>query len=221
MKTESKRGLCRFELRLLGYDNSYYIERIAALEALLARKPRRIQIDLVGEGEVLPDTALLIRSILNQRSPRTQIITHARSSLCGGSVLVWLLGDVRMIRDDARLFLRRLDTSEISEVKVDEPWKDPESLDEDSVPEADGAEGEYAQLLKAINEYLPVNEVVGRLIGVPVLKQLGLVNCEGLDRFLDTTLGRSGNSPGNPARQSKEKPPQDASPITLPESHQN
>ncbi|MEI9865870.1 MAG: hypothetical protein WDN00_15220 [Limisphaerales bacterium] len=46
----------------------------------------------------------MIRSVLGQRSPKTQVITNARSSLQNGSVLVWLLGDRRLIRDDARLF---------------------------------------------------------------------------------------------------------------------
>ena len=35
---------------------------------------------LLGEGEIPADWALLIRSILGQRSPKTQIITNARSS---------------------------------------------------------------------------------------------------------------------------------------------
>ena len=100
MKKKSKTGLRGFQLKVLGYgSNSYYIDRVADLEKALAKRPRRFQIDLVGNGEIPADWALLIRSILIQRAPQTQLITNARSSLQDGSVLVWLLGDCRMIRD--------------------------------------------------------------------------------------------------------------------------
>ena len=51
----------------------------AKLEKALAKRPRRFQIDLVGNGEIPADWALLIRSILIQRAPQTQLITNARS----------------------------------------------------------------------------------------------------------------------------------------------
>jgi hypothetical protein len=107
MKIQSHEHSRRFELKILGYGNGYYIERVARLERALARKPRVLQIDLIGQGEVPADVALLIRSILLARSSRTEIVTNARSSLQNGSVLVWLLGDRRIIRDDARVFFRR------------------------------------------------------------------------------------------------------------------
>ena len=96
MKKKSKKGLRGFQLKVLGYGNSYYIVRVADLEKALAKRPRQFQIDLVGNGEIPADWALLIRSILIQRAPQTQLITNARSSLQGGSVLVWLLGDRRI-----------------------------------------------------------------------------------------------------------------------------
>ena len=100
MKTRSR--LCRFQLKLLSYGNSYYIDRIAQLESALRRKPKALQLEMIGDGEIPADTALLIRSILMGRSPKTRLITNARSSLQNGSVLVWLMGDVRpseMTRD--------------------------------------------------------------------------------------------------------------------------
>jgi hypothetical protein len=191
MKLESKRGLCRFELRQPGCGYLYYIERINELEKALAKRPRRIQIDLVGEGEIPADTALLIRSILNQRSPGTRVITNARSSLCGGSVLVWLTGDARMIRDDAKLFFRSVERSAAGEVGLDEPWNDPDASFEESCFEVDPAEDEYARVLDLINEFLPVREMAGRLIGVPVLRQFGLVDSEEMDQFLSRTFNAS------------------------------
>src|ERR1051326_5926597 len=170
MKTQSRLRRCRFQLKLT-YANTYYLERIEKLEKLLLRKPRALQIEMLGAGEIPADTALLIRSILLTRSPKTRLITNARSSLQGGSVLVWLLGDQRMIRDDARLYFRRVDLAEDAEAQPNEVWKGTDPKYRDSFSEIDPDDGDYARVLQVINEFLPVKELAGRLIGVPVLRQ--------------------------------------------------
>src|SRR6476659_7347794 len=86
-----------------------YTEWIAKLEKLLREKPRTVRIEIVGTGEVSADSALLIREALLKRSPRTHLIMNARSTLQNGSVMIWLLGDQRIIRDDAKIFFRRAD----------------------------------------------------------------------------------------------------------------
>ena len=188
MKTRSRQGLRRFQLKVMSYGDSYYNERIAQLETALAKKPRRLQIDMVGTGEIPADPALLIRSVLMGRSPTTRIITAARSSLQGGAVMVWLLGDTRIIRDDAKVFFRRANLTENQEAKPDEVWKDEEPNPWIESAEADPEEGDYARVLEVINEFLPVRELVGRLIGVPVLRQFGLVENEEADQFLATAF---------------------------------
>jgi len=194
MKTETKLEPRRFELRQLGFNDDYYLARITRLEEVLAEEPEQLQIDIIGECAIPADTALLIRSVLNERSPRTRLITNARSSVSGGSALIWLLGEVRMIRADAKLFFRRSDASELSEVKVDEPWKNPGAGFDDSGSEASPGEDEHARVLEAINEYLPVKEMAGRMIGLPVLRQFGLVGNEALDHFLAASFD-SKNAP--------------------------
>src|SRR5437773_917179 len=119
MKTRRRQNVRRFQLRIMWYANSYYIDRIEHLERIVSQKPRVLQIELIGVGEIPPDSALLIRSVLMRRSPKTRIITNARSSLQGGSILVWLLGDRRMIRDDARLYFRRANYQEEGEPQQD------------------------------------------------------------------------------------------------------
>src|SRR5262245_17061507 len=161
MKTRRKQGLRQFQLRLLPYGNCYYIDRIAQLETALARKPRVLQIDMVGVGEIPADSALLIRSVLLDRWPKTRIITVARSSLQNGAVLVWLLGDSRIIRDDAKVFFRRANLSEDDEPEENEVWKDEPKFC-DSFSEIDPEEGDYARVLELINEFLPVKELAGR-----------------------------------------------------------
>ena len=189
MKTRSRQGRRPFQLKLSAYGDSYYIDRIAALETALAREPQRLQIDLVGTGEIAADTALLIRSVLLGRAPKIQLITHARSSLQGASVLVWLMGDQRIIRGDARIFFRRLNLSEDEEAELNEVWKLHEPKYRDSFSEIDPEEADYARVLLLINEFLPVKELAGRLIGVPLLRQFGLVENERVDSFLATAFG--------------------------------
>ena len=188
MKTKSRKKTSRFQLVVSPYGNFYYIERIRKLEALLARKPRSVQIDLLGIGEIPADSALLLRSVLMARSPKTRIVTNARSSLQGASVLVWLLGDRRMIRSDARLFFRRSTLSENGEAT--EVWKDSEAklLESDDI---DPEEADYAKVLQAINEFLPVRELAGRLIQLPVLRQFGLVENEKVDGFLASAFAKT------------------------------
>src|SRR6266581_5677665 len=182
MKTRSRQGLRRFQVEVWSYGN--YVERIADLERQLLKKPRVLQIEIVGTGEIPADVALRFRSALMERSPKTRIVTHARSSLQGGSVLLWLLGDSRTIRDDARLYFRRTSLSEEDEVQENGVWKSDEPQYRDSYSWMDPEEGDYARVLELISEFLPVQEMAGRLIGVPVLRQFGLVENERVDHFL-------------------------------------
>jgi hypothetical protein len=205
MKTKSRPALHRFELKLLGYGNSYYIERIAELEAALAKKTRLLQIDMIGDGEIPADTALLIRSILQQRLPKTRLITNARSSLQGGSVLVWLCGDTRVIREHARLFFRKADVPEELESKGTKIWDAEELHYVEADPEVDPEEADYAQMLKVINEFLPVEELVGRPITAPMLRQFGLVENEKLDQFLATAFGKPRRAGDGSENESKPK----------------
>jgi hypothetical protein len=194
MKSKTKRELHRFPLSLLHYGNSYYIERIDALERALARKPRQLQIDMLGEGEIPADWALLIRSLLKQHAAQTQVITNARSSLQNGSVLVWLLGDRRIIRDDARIFFRRADVSEDTDSEPEKVWDEDDMKYVHSFSEADPEEADHAKVLQHINEFLPVKELVGRVIDVPTLRQFGLAENDKLDSFLATAFAPSRRS---------------------------
>ena len=125
------------------------------------------------------------------RSPKTRIITNARSSLQGGSVLVWLMGDKRIIRDDARLYFRRVEWSEDNEVQSNEVGNEKAHEYRDSFSEIDPEEADYVRVLQRINEFLPVKELAGRPFGGPVLRQFGLVDSEAWDQFLAIAFGKS------------------------------
>ena len=191
MKTRTKPRFRKFELKISTYSNGYYIERAPKLERLLSRKPGVVQIDLIGMGEVPADMALLIRSILLKRSPKTKIVTNARSSLQNGSVLVWLLGDRRIIRDDGRVFFRRTELADQDDVEVYAGIGDSEPTYKDSYSEIDPEEADYVRVLQLINEFLPVNEFAGRIVGVKLLREFGLVENEHVDNFLATAFSKS------------------------------
>ncbi len=205
MKKKSKTGLRGFQLKVLGYGNSYYIDRIADLERALAKRPRRFQIDLVGNGEIPADWALLIRSILIQRAPQTQLITNARSSLQGGTVLVWLLGDRRIIRDDARAFFRRVEMPDADAADKDETWKAGQPKYADSFSETDPDDADYVKVLQLINEFLPVKELAGQIINLPVLREFSLVKSEKFDRFLAAVFGKPQEYTGSSTDEPRQK----------------
>jgi hypothetical protein len=180
-RTKHARRHSKLLLKLGSWGN--YIDEAYQLESLLAKKPARLQIEFVGSGEIPPDSALLMRSMILKRSPRTRLITNARSSLQGASLLIWLLGDTRLIREDARVHLRPAgpfiaDTASAA-------WKDRSFFDDEEMEEED-----YVRVLQAINEFLPVKELAGRPIEVSVLKDFGLFDNERVDGLLATAFGR-------------------------------
>ena len=191
MKTQRTKRVCEFRLKLTGYGDSYYIKRALKLEAALKEKPKVICLEMIGEGEIPADTALLLRSILIGRSRGAQLVTNARSSLQGASVLVWLLGDQRTIRSDARVFFRRNPLAEEDPVEVYAGLGEAEPKYKDSYSSVAPEDADYVRVLEHINEFLPVTEFAGRIISVGVLRQFGLVENEQVDGFLAAAFGKS------------------------------
>ena len=187
MTKRSRQGLRRFRVEVRSWGN--YVEQIAELKRVLAKKPRTLQIEIIGTGEMPADSALRFRAALMERSPKTRVVTNAHSTLQGGSLLLWLLGDSRTIRDDAKLYFRRTTLSEGDEVPVNGAYEEPAYRDSYSTIDPD--EGDYARVLQIINEYLPVEEMAGRLIGAPVLRQFGLVENEKVDSLLAAMFAKS------------------------------
>jgi len=191
MKTSTVRRACNFRLKLPAYGGSYYIKKALKLEAVLAKKPKLLHLEMIGDGEIPADTALLIRSLLVKRSPETKLVTNARSSLQGGSVLVWLLGDQRIIRDDARVFFNRNPLADEDPVEVYAGLGEAEQKYKDSYSSVDPEDADYARMLQLINEFLPVSEFAGRVVNVSVLRDFGLVENERVDNFLATAFSKS------------------------------
>ena len=203
MTTNYRQELLRFPLNLLYNGNAYYLERVAKLEEALADVPKQLHLEMMGDGEIDVDWALVIRDLLNQRSAETRLVTNARSSLRNGSALVWLLGDHRMIRNDAKVFFRRANLTEEADIGPGKAWSEDKLRYVESYAEADPEEASHAQVLHYINEFLPVRELTGRIIDVRTLRQFGLVGNEKLDQFLATTLGPVPTCEENAAKTGK------------------
>lgn len=201
MKTRSTRSLRRLQFKIRFFCD--YAEQIGQLERALARKPEKLQLDIIGSGELSPDTALLIRSVLVGRSPKTHLITNARSSLQGGAVLLWLMGDTRSIREDAKLYFRKSTREDDDEDNED--WKD-EKAEESEV---DLEEVDYAQVLQYIDHFLPVKELAGRPVDLDLLRQFGLVHNEKMDHFLASAFAKkeSGNEADKPGPKTEQNKP--------------
>src|SRR5258707_14082732 len=107
-----------------------------------------------------------MRSMLLKRSPRTRIVTHARSSLQGATLLIWLLGDTRLIREDARFHFRPAGPFVADDALTG--WKDRSSFDADDMEEED-----YVRVLHAINEFLPGKELAVSPLEVSCPKEVG------------------------------------------------
>jgi len=182
----------KFVLKLMRYRDSNYGEVIVALEAVLAKAPPRLRIELIGAEDIPPDMALLIRSVLQERAPQTEVITYARSSLRGNAVLVWLQGARRFIRKDARLFFRRPQEGpgDAESCEDEGQWQEREtpSLEELWEPGDEVQKEDYRRVVELIGEYLPVDELAGKQIGFKTMKQFRLVDSEGFDRVLVKAL---------------------------------
>ena len=193
MKTRTKPRFCRFRLRIYAYGGSYYIDRVSKLERLLARTPRVVQIDMIGIGEIPggPGIAVAVQSCLAVRGG--QKLSRMRVPACKhGAVLVWrcwaTAGSFAMTR---AFFFRRTELSEEEQAESHAGVNDVENKYKDSFSEVEPEEGDHLQVLQFINEFLPVKELAGRLIALPVLRQFGIVESEHQDDFLATAFSKS------------------------------
>ena len=205
MKKRLRPALRRFKVEVRFWGN--YAERIEELKRVLAKKPKALHIEIGGTVEMSADVVLRFRAALMERSSGTRILTNAQSTVQGGTALLWLLGDIRTIRGDAQLYFRRTTLSEDDEVRLNGEGEMAEPAYRDSYSMLDPDEGDYARVLQIINEYLPVKEMAGRLIGVPVLRQFGLIENAKMDSFLATVFSKAGTTeaPSNATNQRRDR----------------
>lgn len=146
------------------------------LRAGLAKKSSRIELEIIGPGCIMADTALMLYDELMNRPPGIFLTTNARSCLLNGAVLVWLAGEHRTIRHDAWIQVdsttqlpvlgkRRSKSSNLAQ--CDAPIR---SSDESP------SETDYRIIARYLDMYLPLDDVSDRRVFVPELHELGLID---------------------------------------------
>jgi hypothetical protein len=146
------------------------------LRAGLAKKSSRIELEIIGPGCIMADTALMLYDELMNRPPGIFLTTNARSCLLNGAVLVWLAGEHRTMRHDAW-------------IQVDSTTQLPESCKRRSkssnLAQCDGpirssdespSETDYRIIAHYLDMYLPLEDVSDRRVFVPELHELGLID---------------------------------------------
>jgi len=156
--------------------------QLSHLESAIEREPSLINLQLIGPSVMASDKALLLYDALMQRSPKTRLITYARSCLLDASVLLWLAGDERRIRETTWIQMdsleRLLDT---------EPWKSPEAARRRSISKFVTEPAwvtDYRTASRILNEYLPLEEVADRPIYKAELDEMGLLSKSGEEMIL-------------------------------------
>lgn len=153
-------------LRLI-YDHTSVI---LALEQILLDAPPKILLKLIGPDILAPDAALTYWALLKSKSEKTQIVASAYSGLIGPSALIWLAGDLRIMRplgwmiipSKFRLCLfHDLQERIVSHIKPD-----------------------YDVILGLLNEYIPVAEIQDKKLELRELEQMGLIAGSSLDLFM-------------------------------------
>jgi hypothetical protein len=86
------------------------------------------------------------------------------------------LASGRLIRDDARVFFKQNPLADQNPVEVYAGFGGAESKYKDSYSSFNPDDVDYTQVLKHIDEFLPVRHFAGRIVTVNILREFGLVD---------------------------------------------
>jgi hypothetical protein len=141
------------------------------IKRALSFNPQHLTIELIGIANPSHDGCMACFDLLQEEQQKgLKITTVARSSLMGGSVLVWLAGNQRKIRDNAYFVLDPLE--------ADPPWK------EQSIWKSD-----YRELLGKMNQFFAVSEFIGKRRPLKELQDYGLMNSIQQEKKLASLFG--------------------------------
>lgn len=172
---------------------------INKLERSFARRPATVALDLIGPGTLLPEPALILHEIIVARPPETRFFTRARSNLIDASVLPWLLGDRRELRRTGWVYLsiprslRRKLNLALTTVRKKLPRldDDPFGLFSENIHYL----ADWEQVLRLIEQYLPLDEIAEKRLMASDLCDLGILYDNPIDRFLEALWVSSDSNP--------------------------
>lgn len=145
------------------------------LRACLAKKKQRIELEIIGPGCIMADTALMLYDELMNRPPGAFLTTNARSCLLNGAVLLWLAGEHRTMRHDAWIQVDSIPPLPGSGKRKSKPanpaTSEPPIRSSDESP----SDTDYRIIARYLDMYMPLEDVSDRRIFVPELEELGLI----------------------------------------------
>lgn len=161
-------------------------------EALLARirhglqqATERLEMEILGPGLLLNDTALLLYDELCSRPSGLHIHANARTSLFDGAILLWLAADTREIRRDAWVQLSKIPSlpSRPSSWEGDcaDDFKSALLIDEETPVETD-----LRTIAWHVSKWIPAYEIAGLRIFRDDLAEFGLIRSESAQLEFDS-----------------------------------
>jgi hypothetical protein len=142
---------------------------LARIEEAFAAAPEECTIELIGPGILLHDNALMLFEELRNRPSHTRLHIRARTCLIDGAILLWLAGDTRSMREDSWI---QLSSVRSEQTDLSDTDGDVSILIEDEEP----ANTDLRSIHRHINEWLPVQEITGRRLFEPELREFGLLD---------------------------------------------
>jgi len=166
---------------LLDLQSDTGCEMFRKVRLALRNKPKALRLELVGAGEFSQDIVLAIHSLLiDAKKGGLKLTTQAHSSLYNGSLLLWLVGEKRIIRSNTAFF--EVDRTE------DEEDDDLDFISEERTPFLNRREmvyqSNFKEIVRLIDEYIPVKELAGQRLEMKELSEYGLVDSESTDKQL-------------------------------------
>jgi hypothetical protein len=170
---------------LLNLESDSNVELYQKVKTAIEQKPTELLIELVGVGNISQDIALAIYDLVQDaKNSGLKVATVSRSSLYDGSLLLWILGDKRRIRSNTAFFqldsLKRLEETD---------WSDCERVAIRTIKEPAWV-CNYRQVVKILNQYIPVEELADRRIPMDILREYGLIDSEETDKELKNLFKR-------------------------------
>lgn len=174
---------------LLNLHSDSGCEMFQKVRHALSKKPKALKLELVGAGEFSQDMVLATHSLLVEaKKGGLKLTTQAHSSLYNGSLLLWLIGDKRIIRSNKAFF----EVDSIDEQSDD----DSDCMSEEDVPFLNRREKVYQsnflEIVRLISEYLPVKELAGKRLEMKELTDYGLIDSEESDKQLLALMNGKG-----------------------------
>lgn len=135
--------------------------------------PREVVFELLGPGQLLHDTALMLFDELINRPSGIHLRMHSRTSLFDGAILLWLCGDTRTIRRDAWIQLSHIPETPCMGVELDGRRDYSSTI---TVADESPSETDLRSIMDHLEEWLPVAEIAGHRLFVQDLRDLGLLD---------------------------------------------